>query len=77
MRRLADYRIYFQDEQGHFTRAVELDCADDAEAIAATEKVADGKAVELWQLARKVFAKGVVRQRSPSSIVGSSGPSTP
>jgi hypothetical protein len=54
---MADYRLYFQDHNGHIVRALEMVCADDNEAIARVEEVADGQSVELWQLDRWVFAK--------------------
>jgi hypothetical protein len=60
---MADYRLYFHDALGHITRVVEMRCASDAEAIAKAEGLADGQAVELWQLARKVFAKTASRKK--------------
>jgi hypothetical protein len=53
---MMDYRLYFLDEHGHVSAAVELDCEDDAQAIRTAEKRGDGRAMELWQRARKVKA---------------------
>jgi hypothetical protein len=51
---MADYRLYLLDSDGHFYSAVALICADDAEAMEQAKQLADGHAVELWQLDRKV-----------------------
>jgi hypothetical protein len=51
---MADYRAYLVDEDGHFSEAVPLICADDAEAIEKARPLAVDKDVELWQLDRKV-----------------------
>jgi len=51
---MADYRAYLVDEDGHFSEAVPLICADDAEAIEKARPLAVNKDVELWQLDRKV-----------------------
>jgi hypothetical protein len=51
---MPDYRVYLVDEDGHFCDAVPLVCADDAAAMDQAKQVAAGRAVELWQLDRKV-----------------------
>ena len=51
---MADYRAYLVDEDGHFSEAVPLICADDTEAIEKARPLAVNKDVELWQLDRKV-----------------------
>jgi hypothetical protein len=51
---MADYRAYLVDEDGHFSEAVPLICADDTEAIEKAQPLAVNKDVELWQLDRKV-----------------------
>ncbi|HEX2652148.1 MAG TPA: hypothetical protein VHN11_00660 [Xanthobacteraceae bacterium] len=51
---MADYRIYFVGEAGHFCDVMPLACANDAEAVEQAKRVAAGRAVELWQLDRKV-----------------------
>ena len=48
-----DYRLYFF-EGPHIVHAVELDCADDADAVEVVAKHADGRAMELWRRARLV-----------------------
>jgi hypothetical protein len=52
--RMASYRVYLVDADGHFSDVIALDCANDAEAIEAAKAVANGQSAELWQLARKV-----------------------
>jgi hypothetical protein len=52
---MGDYRLYFHDFEGHIIRSIEMVCADDAEAIAWAQRIANGNPVELWELARMVF----------------------
>ena len=49
---MLDYRLYFLDDAGHIQGVVELDCADDAEAVQVAQTYADGRAMELWRRAR-------------------------
>lgn len=51
---VADYRLYFLGIDDRISKAVELDCPDDQAAVAAVAEHADGRAMELWQLGRKV-----------------------
>jgi hypothetical protein len=53
---MLSYRLYFLGREGRITRAVELECASDDEALRAVEEHADGRPMELWQQARKVRA---------------------
>ena len=52
---MAEYRAYLVDSDGHFSEAVPLICADDAEAMEKAKPLAVGHDVELWQLDRKVL----------------------
>jgi hypothetical protein len=45
---MLDYRLYFLDGDGHIRGVVELDCANDAEAIERAETYGDGS-MELWR----------------------------
>ena len=49
---MLDYRLYFLDEAGHIRGVVELECADDAEAISRAQTYADGRTMELWRRER-------------------------
>ena len=51
---MLDYRLYFLDEQGHVRRGLDLECRDDAHAIAVVSEHLSDEAMELWQGARKV-----------------------
>lgn len=51
---MKDYRIYFLNAQGRITRALELSCAGDAEAMEEAAVHADGYDIELWERARLV-----------------------
>ena len=51
---MPEYRAYILGSDGHFYRAVPLDCADDAEAMERAKQLLDGHDIELWQLDRKV-----------------------
>lgn len=48
------YRAYILKADGHFKGVVELDCATDAEALAAVRGVKAEHGVELWLGRRKV-----------------------
>jgi hypothetical protein len=63
---MADYRLYFMDEQGHIRRALEFVCDDDAEAIQRAEQHVDGLDLELWQRDR-VVAKLPGQPKQPTS----------
>jgi len=49
-----DYRLYFLNDRGHFTDAIEFECEDDAQAISVAEGRVERVAKELWQRARLV-----------------------
>jgi len=51
---MAHYRAYFIGRDGHFKKAVDLDCADDAAAKVAAKQLVDGRDVELWQRDRRI-----------------------
>jgi hypothetical protein len=51
---MAGYRLYFLEDKGHIQKAMELECADDDEAIKTSERYRQGVDLELWQLARVV-----------------------
>jgi hypothetical protein len=51
---MLSYRLYFLGRENRITRAVELECANDEDALRAVEGHADGCPMELWQQARKV-----------------------
>ena len=46
--RMAEYRAYTVDRDGHFNGIEPLACADDAEAIEKAKGLVDGHDVELW-----------------------------
>jgi hypothetical protein len=49
-----DYRLYLLDGCGRICSVVELQCVDDAAAVALVERRGDSAAKELWNLARVV-----------------------
>ena len=54
------YRLYFLDAAGHIRHAIDLDCEDDAQAVATVATRSDGRAMELWRgamLVRKFAAE--------------------
>jgi hypothetical protein len=51
---MPDYRVYVLDLSGHFSDVIQLECADDDEAMKQAEQLVDGHDVELWQRARKI-----------------------
>lgn len=51
---MPDYRLYFLDPDGKISRALELRCRDDDDAIQRAETHIDGRAMELWSLKRRV-----------------------
>jgi hypothetical protein len=67
---MAEYRAYIIGTDGHFFRAVELVCADDATAKEYAKQLVDGHDVELWQGDRKIEAFKNTHQKTepkPSS----------
>jgi hypothetical protein len=51
---MSHYRAYVIGRDGHFERAVILDCTDDDAAIESAKQLVDGHDVEIWQLDRLV-----------------------
>jgi hypothetical protein len=51
---MADYRAYTVGKDGHFESFEAIQASSDEEALKIAEKLADGRDVELWHLARKV-----------------------
>jgi hypothetical protein len=52
---MQDYRLYLMDRTGHVVTALELDCADDDEAVARADRERRDQPAELWQRARRLF----------------------
>ena len=48
------YRIYSLNHQGGISRARDLDCADDLDALSQGEKLSAENPVEIWQGSRRV-----------------------
>ena len=46
---MTDYRVYVIGSDGHFVRAILLDCPDDKAAIESAEQFVNGHDIELWQ----------------------------
>jgi len=63
---MLDYRLYFLDGDGHIQGVVELDCANDAEAIAVAETYGDGRPMELWR--RERWIRRFSGKERPSGI---------
>jgi hypothetical protein len=55
---MTDYRVYVVGNDGHFVRAIQLDCADDNAAIESAKQFIDGFGVELWQRDRRIAGLG-------------------
>ena len=51
---MSDYRIYVIGDDGHFVRAIQLDCRDDHAAIESAKQFIDGHDIELWQRDRRI-----------------------
>lgn len=46
---MKDYKLYLLGRADHIEKRIDLlDCEDDARAIRAAAKLADGRAMELW-----------------------------
>jgi hypothetical protein len=48
------YRAYIIGRDGHFQRAVDLNCSNDEAAIESAKQLINGHDVELWQHDRKI-----------------------
>lgn len=53
-RGLVHYRLYFLGHDGRIIRGLDLECEDDATAIATARRQDHGYATELWQSARRI-----------------------
>jgi hypothetical protein len=51
---MGDYRIYVIGGDGHFMRAIQLDCPNDNAAIESAKQFIDGHDIELWQRDRRI-----------------------
>jgi hypothetical protein len=51
---MTDYRVYVIGSDGHFVRAIHLDCPDDSAAIEWAKQYIDGDDIELWQRDRQI-----------------------
>jgi hypothetical protein len=51
---MAHYRLYFQDEQGHFIRAADADVPSDNEALAKALEQDHAHGIEVWSGRRRV-----------------------
>ena len=51
---MTHYRLYFFDESDHISRALDIECGDDAEAVAVVRDHPHAFAIELWQGARRI-----------------------
>jgi len=49
------FRLYFMDGANHIARAMDLECGSEDEAIAVASRQADGRAMELWIGARRIW----------------------
>jgi hypothetical protein len=49
------YRAYLIGDDGHFHKAIDLDCKDDEAAIESARQLVDGHDVELWQQNRVII----------------------
>ena len=48
------YRAYIIGRDGHFEKAIDLDCADDEAAEQSARPLVDGHDAELWQGGRRL-----------------------
>ena len=51
---MGDYRVYVVGSDGHFTKAIQLNCHDDGAAIESAKQFIDGHDIELWQRDRRI-----------------------
>jgi hypothetical protein len=55
---MSEYRVYVVGVDGHFIRAIHLDCPDDKAAIESAMQFIDGHDIELWQGERHIAKFG-------------------
>ncbi len=48
------YRAYIIGIDGHFVKAIDLQCPDDTAAIESAKQFVNGSDVELWQCDRRI-----------------------
>jgi hypothetical protein len=74
---MADYKLYLVDQAGRFYRSFDLECDDDAQAIALALKREKGAPKELWRGARVVqrFGQPEPIDLPPSASSGAAGAS--
>jgi hypothetical protein len=51
---MQSYRVYSLDHSGHISRARDVECRDDLDALALAEQTARRESMEVWQGARFV-----------------------
>jgi hypothetical protein len=51
---VAWYRIYFFDRNGHIGRALDIECADDDEAVRRMDEEKHAFPLELWERERRI-----------------------
>lgn len=51
---MSDYRVYIIDDDDHIINFIEIDCADDSDAIEHAKHHLDGHDIELWQRDRRI-----------------------
>ena len=64
---MADYRLYFLDDDRRIKSAVEFRCDDDAEATIKAKTYRDGRDLELWAGVRMVATLPKLDECAPSS----------
>jgi hypothetical protein len=51
---MSDYRVYVIGSDGHFLKAIQLDCPNDEAAIESAKQFVNGHDIEVWQRDRKI-----------------------
>jgi hypothetical protein len=51
---MSEYRIYVIGLEGHFIRAIQLDCPNDKAAMESAKQFINGHDLELWQGERQI-----------------------
>jgi hypothetical protein len=51
---MAHYRLYLQDERGHFIGATDADVESDNEALARALELGHAHGIEVWSGARRI-----------------------
>jgi hypothetical protein len=68
-----DYRAYLLDNEGHISSYVELECADDEDAMRRAAQLLDGQDIEVWHRERKVALLTGKRQSAKDKSRGNIG----